>query len=113
MYGQELESNLKNLSERLVLGTYRAKPVKRVYIPKADGRQRPIGIPVLDSVSSGTGAECYTGAQCRLRNRFPRLLVRIMHARTGLRVAAGGQPPAATQTPVLPELATPIAKSRF
>jgi group II intron reverse transcriptase/maturase len=48
MYGQELESNLKDLSERLVLGTYRAKPVKRVYIPKADGRQRPIGIPVLE-----------------------------------------------------------------
>jgi len=47
-YGQELESNLKDLSERLVLGTYRAKPVKRVYIPKADGRRRPIGIPVLE-----------------------------------------------------------------
>ncbi len=42
MYGQELESNLKDLSERLVLGTYRAKPVKRVYIPKADGRQRAL-----------------------------------------------------------------------
>jgi len=47
-YGQELESNLKNLSDRLARGVYRAKPVKRVYIPKADGRQRPIGIPVLE-----------------------------------------------------------------
>lgn len=47
-YGQELESNLQNLSDRLTAGTYRAKPVKRVYIPKADGRQRPIGIPVLE-----------------------------------------------------------------
>jgi len=47
-YGQELEGNLRNLSERLAAGTYRAKPVKRVYIPKADGRQRPIGIPVLE-----------------------------------------------------------------
>jgi group II intron reverse transcriptase/maturase len=47
-YGQELEANLKNLSDRLAQGTYRAKPVKRVYIPKADGKQRPIGIPVLE-----------------------------------------------------------------
>ena len=47
-YGEELESNLKNLSERLAQGRYRAKPVKRVYIPKADGKQRPIGIPVLE-----------------------------------------------------------------
>jgi group II intron reverse transcriptase/maturase len=47
-YGQELESNLKDLSERLAQGRYQAKPVKRVYIPKADGRQRPIGVPVLE-----------------------------------------------------------------
>ena len=47
-YGKELESNLQNLSDRLARGAYRAKPVKRVYIPKADGKQRPIGIPVLE-----------------------------------------------------------------
>jgi RNA-directed DNA polymerase len=47
-YGKELESNLQNLSDRLARGAYRAKPVRRVYIPKADGRQRPIGIPVLE-----------------------------------------------------------------
>src|SRR3989442_7671765 len=47
-YGEELESNLKHLSDRLAAGVYRAKPVKRVYIPKADGRQRPIGIPALE-----------------------------------------------------------------
>ena len=47
-YGEELESYLKNLSDRLAQGTYRAKPVKRVYIPKPDGKQRPIGIPVLE-----------------------------------------------------------------
>jgi hypothetical protein len=54
-YGQELEKNLRNLSDRLARGVYRAKPVKRVYIPKADGKKRPIGIPVLASFSSGTG----------------------------------------------------------
>jgi RNA-directed DNA polymerase len=47
-YGRELEANLRDLSDRLARGAYRAKPVKRVYIPKADGRRRPIGVPVLE-----------------------------------------------------------------
>jgi RNA-directed DNA polymerase len=47
-YGKDLERNLQDLSDRLVRGVYRAKPVKRVYIPKADGKERPIGIPVLE-----------------------------------------------------------------
>ena len=47
-YGQELEANLQNLSERLARGAYRATPVRRVYIPKADGRQRGLGIPALE-----------------------------------------------------------------
>ena len=47
-YGRELESNLKDLSERLAQGRYRARPVRRVYIPKADGRPRPIGVPTLE-----------------------------------------------------------------
>jgi RNA-directed DNA polymerase len=47
-YGERLEENLQNLSERLKRGAYRARPVQRVYIPKADGRQRPIGVPVLE-----------------------------------------------------------------
>ena len=47
-YGQDLENNLENLSKRLQQGSYRAKAVKRVFIPKLDGRKRPIGIPVLE-----------------------------------------------------------------
>lgn len=47
-YGEALETNLKDLSERLKRGAYHARPVKRIYIPKADGRQRPIGITVLE-----------------------------------------------------------------
>jgi RNA-directed DNA polymerase len=47
-YGENLETNLQDLSERLKREAYRAKPVRRVYIPKADGRQRPLGIPALE-----------------------------------------------------------------
>ncbi len=47
-YGEELESKLRDLSEKLKQGAYRAKPVRRVYIPKADGRQRPLGVTALE-----------------------------------------------------------------
>src|SRR6267143_1659781 len=47
-YGETLEANLHDLSERLKRGGYRAKPVRRVYIPKADGRQRPLGVTALE-----------------------------------------------------------------
>jgi RNA-directed DNA polymerase len=47
-YGRNLESNLTELSGRLKRGAYRAMPVRRTYIPKRDGRQRPIGVPVLE-----------------------------------------------------------------
>ena len=39
-YGESLEANLQDLSERLKRGAYRAKPVRRVHIPKTDGRRR-------------------------------------------------------------------------
>src|SRR5260370_18447020 len=48
-YGEILEVNLQDLSHRLKRGAYRAKPVRRVYIPKADGRQRPPGVPALEA----------------------------------------------------------------
>jgi len=47
-YGEALEANLGDLAERLQRGAYRAKPVRRAYIPKADGRLRPLGIPTLE-----------------------------------------------------------------
>jgi group II intron reverse transcriptase/maturase len=47
-YGEALEENLQNLSHRLKRGAYRAKPVRRVYIPKADGRLRPLGVTALE-----------------------------------------------------------------
>jgi retron-type reverse transcriptase len=47
-YGESLGQNLQDLSGRLQRGAYRAKPVRRAYIPKADGRQRPLGVPTLE-----------------------------------------------------------------
>lgn len=47
-YEQDLEGNLGRLLGRFKSGTYRAPPVRRVYIPKGDGRKRPIGIPTLE-----------------------------------------------------------------
>jgi group II intron reverse transcriptase/maturase len=47
-YRENLEGNLQDLAGRLKRGAYRAKPVRRVFIPKSDGRQRPLGVPVLE-----------------------------------------------------------------
>jgi len=47
-YGEGLEERLKDLHARVHRGTYRAQPSLRRYIPKSDGRQRPLGIAALE-----------------------------------------------------------------
>jgi RNA-directed DNA polymerase len=47
-YGQDLEANLVALHQRVHRGSYRAKPSRRAYIPKRDGRLRPLGIAALE-----------------------------------------------------------------
>ena len=47
-YEHDLEERLTSLHQRVHRGTYRAQPSRRVYIPKADGRQRPLGIAALE-----------------------------------------------------------------
>lgn len=47
-YGQGLEERVKDLHDRVQSGRYKAKPSKRIWIPKADGRLRPIGIAALE-----------------------------------------------------------------
>src|SRR6188472_1951653 len=47
-YGQDLEGNLRDLHARVHRGAYRARPSPRVYIPKPDGRQRPLGVAALE-----------------------------------------------------------------
>jgi RNA-directed DNA polymerase len=47
-YGLDLEANLRDLHARVNTGAYRARPVRRAYIPKADGRSRPLGVAALE-----------------------------------------------------------------
>ena len=47
-YGKKIRENLQNLIERMKMMSYRPQPVKRVYIPKENGKERPIGIPAVE-----------------------------------------------------------------
>src|SRR5712692_823271 len=47
-YGRDLEERLADLHGRIHRGAYRAQPSRRVWVPKADGRQRPLGIAALE-----------------------------------------------------------------
>ena len=47
-YERNLEANITDLHGRIHRGAYRAKPSRRAWIPKADGRQRPLGIASLE-----------------------------------------------------------------
>jgi len=47
-YGLDLEENLRDLYARVHRGAYRARPSRRAYMPKADGRRRPLGVAALE-----------------------------------------------------------------
>lgn len=47
-FARNLEGNLLSLLDRAKSGTYRAPPVRRVHIPKSDGKTRPLGIPTFE-----------------------------------------------------------------
>src|ERR1700739_3793245 len=58
VYWLDLEANLQDLCARVHTRRYRPQPVRRVYIPKADGGQRPLGVPTLeDKIVQGAVAE--------------------------------------------------------
>jgi group II intron reverse transcriptase/maturase len=57
-YEQDVWANLEDLCHRIHTGRYRPQPVRRVFIPKADGGQRPLGVPALeDKLVQGAVAE--------------------------------------------------------
>jgi hypothetical protein len=73
-YGLDLEANLRDLHGRVHRGSYRAKPVRRAYIPKRDGRLRPLGVAALEDkivqravveVLNGIYELGRAGARCR------------------------------------------------
>ena len=47
-YGEKLDAHLLDLQDRVHRGSYHPQPVRRVHIPKGDGRTRPLGIPSLE-----------------------------------------------------------------
>ena len=61
-YAENLEANLTDLHERLRTQRYRATPVKRTWLDKDDGKQRPIGIPVLEDKIVQRAAEMLMSA---------------------------------------------------
>lgn len=48
MYGENLDARLRDLQDRVQRGSYHPQPVRRVHIPKGDGRTRPLGITALE-----------------------------------------------------------------
>jgi RNA-directed DNA polymerase len=50
-YEQGLERKLRDLHERLRTGRYRHQPIRRVHIPKAQGKTRPIGVSTIEDFS--------------------------------------------------------------
>lgn len=61
-YAKDLETRIADLHDRIQRGTYRAQPSKRTWIPKADGRQRPLGLAAVEDKivqqATKTGLEC-------------------------------------------------------
>ena len=84
-YEANLEANLRDLLERIKSGRYKAPPVRRTYIPKADGSQRPLGIPTFeDKVARAARSPWFwrlsmSRTSCRAHTAFGRGVRRTRH----------------------------------
>ncbi len=86
-YEPKLQQNLEALHARVHTGTYRPQPIRRVYIPKADGGHRALGIPALeDKIVQGAVAEVLNAIY---EVGFRALLVRVSARTERSRCAAG------------------------
>ena len=63
-YGDGLEGRITDLHSRIHRGAYRAQPSRRVYIPKADGKQRPLGIASLEDKIGQLHRACQRSGLC-------------------------------------------------
>jgi RNA-directed DNA polymerase len=61
-YGKELAGNIKGLVERMKAKRYKPQPAKRVYIPKDEHSERPLGLPAVEDKTVQKGATCILGA---------------------------------------------------
>ena len=61
-YGEQLDENLRDLVARLKAKRYRPQPAKRVYIPKDEHSQRPLGLPALEDKIVQAGIAAILGA---------------------------------------------------
>jgi RNA-directed DNA polymerase len=69
-YAKDLKGNIKSLVERLKKHSYKPQPVRRVYIPKDNGKERPLGIPAYEDKIVQLGLkkildQIYWSAKCR------------------------------------------------
>ena len=74
-YEADLERKLEDLHDRVQRGAYRALPSRRVYIPKPDGRQRPLAVAALEDKIVQRAVVAVLERD--LRGRLPRVLVRV------------------------------------